>query len=166
MRLHWALGALLFFSCGGATTEKNHFSFCRDFAESVCREALSQKAIYPLAQSRRNSTMRDFWNSVYFRGDRLAFVLRNAAGRRAVDFDCLYGHYHFDNKASEHFELEYLELKEKDVFGLVMLGSLLEKRFARLRDLPFKKPEPFTVTYSVFCRNDLLARSSISIELR
>lgn len=166
MRLYPAAWALLFFACGSSPTEKNSFSFCRDFAGAACLEVLAQRAIYPLAKSKQKGTMRDFWNSVYFRGDRLAFVLRNADGRRAVDFDCLYGRYHFGDKANEHFELEYIELKEKNVFGLVMLGSLLEKRFAMLRDRPFKAPEPFSVTYSVFCRNDLLARSSITVELR
>ena len=157
---------LLFGIACKARGAQNLFSFCRDFSEMTCREPLSGKAIYALEKSIRNKTMRDFWNAVYFRGDRLAFELRNANARREVEFDCLYGNYYLDGKTAEHHELEYLELKEKNVYGLVMLGSLLEKRFAHRGNEAYFPPEPFTVTYSVFCRNDLLARASITIELR
>jgi hypothetical protein len=149
-----------------ARSEQNVFSFCRDFSDMTCREPLLGKATYPLEKSVQTKTMRDFWNSVYFRGDRLAFEIKNADARRAVDFDCLYGNYYLDGQMSERHELEYIELKEKNVYGLVMLGSLLEKRFTAQRDRAFTRPVPFTVTYSVFCRNDLLARASISIEMR
>ncbi len=146
--------------------EQNVFSFCRDFSGMVCREPLSAVAVYPLEKSQRKKTMRDFWNSVYFRGDRLAFEIRNVDARRAVDFDCLYGNYYLDGKTADHHELEYIELKEKNVYGLVMLGSLLEKRFALHKGEAYRAPEAFSVTYSVFCRNDLLARGSISVEMR
>lgn len=149
-----------------ARGEQNVFSFCRDFSDMTCREPLLGKATYPLERSMKTKTMRDFWNSVYFRGDRLAFEIRQADARRAVDFDCLYGNYYLDGQTSEHHELEYIELKEKNVYGLVMLGSLLEKRFTPLKNKAYSKPEPFTVTYSIFCRNDLLARASISVEMR
>lgn len=157
---------LLFAVACKARGAQNVFSFCRDFGDMVCREPLQGKATYPLEKSMRKKTLRDFWNSVYFRGDRLAFEIRNTDARRAVDFDCLYGHYYLDDRTSNHHELEYIELKEKNIYGLVMLGSLLEKRLAVLGDKPYADPAPFTVTYSVFCRNDLLARASIGIEMR
>lgn len=157
---------LLFAIACKARGEQNVFSFCRDFSEMACHEPFSGKASYPLEKSHRKKTMRDFWNSVYFRGDRLAFEVRNADARRTVDFDCLYGNYYLDGNTAEHHELEYIELKEKNVYGLVMLGSLLEKRFAPRKTEAYRPPEPFTVTYSVFCRNDLLARASITIEMR
>lgn len=157
---------LLFAPACKGRGEQNVFSFCRDFSDMGCREPLRGKVSYPLDKSIRTKTMRDFWNSVYFRGDRLAFEIRDADARRPVDFDCLYGNYYLDDKTSEHYELEYIELKKKNVYGLVMLGSLIEKRFAHLKDRAYTAPEPFTVTYSIFCRNDLLARASISVEMR
>ncbi len=156
---------VLAFSCK-ERSEHNVFSFCRDFSEMKCNEPLFERVSYSLEKSTRNKTMRDFWNSVYFRGDRLAFEVRNADARRAVDFDCLYGNYYLDDHTAERHEIEYLELREKNVYGLVMLGSLLEKRFAPRKAEAYRPPEPFSVTYSIFCRNDLLARASIMIEMR
>ncbi|MFZ5628748.1 MAG: hypothetical protein ACOY5B_06440 [Spirochaetota bacterium] len=157
---------LLFALACKARGEQNVFSFCRDFSDMTCREPLAGKVTYSLEKSMKTKTMRDFWNSVYFRGDRLAFEIRHADARRAVDFDCLYGNYYLDGQTSEHHELEYIELKEKNVYGLVMLGSLLEKRFTAQKNKAYVTPGAFTVTYSVFCRNDLLARASISVEMR
>lgn len=110
--------------------------------------------------------MRDFWNSVYFRGDRLAIEIRNVDARRAVDFDCLRGYYFTGSDATQRHELEYIELREKNVYGLVMVGSLLEKNFAGEKSRPYHAPQPFTVTYALFCSNDLLARASIQVEMR
>ncbi|MCS6972066.1 MAG: hypothetical protein NZL89_03495 [Leptospiraceae bacterium] len=156
-------GVLLLSQCGG---EKNTFAFCRDFTPEGCSEVFSDRAIYPLLPSRRDGTLRDFWNSIYFRGDRLAFALRNAYSRYSIDFDCLHGHYSVQDRAQERENLDYLELRGNDVYGLVMLGNLLEKLLSENRNHRYFAPPPFRVSYAIFCRNDLLARAAIVVELR
>lgn len=114
----------------------------------------------------REKTIRDFANSVYFRGDRLAFELRNARSKYDVTFECLHGRYTFGDSGAEKQELEYIELREKNVYGLVMVGSLIEKKYAAIKALPYRPLEPFTVKYSVLCGKDLLAEHTIVVELK
>ena len=114
----------------------------------------------------RDKTIRDFANSVYFRGDRLAFELKNAHSKYDVTFECLHGRYTFGDAAAEKQEVEYLELREKNVYGLVMVGSLIEKKYGAIKVLPYRPLEPFAVNYSVFCGKDKIAESEIVVELK
>jgi len=145
---------------------QNVFSFCRDFDPSGCISPVSGTVSYPLAKTIRDKTGRDFANSVYFRGDRLAFELKNARSKYDVTFECLHGRYTFGDAAAEKQELEYLELREKNVYGLVMVGSLIEKKYGTAKTLPYRPLEPFTVKYSVFCGKDKIAEHGIIIELK
>lgn len=108
--------------------------------------------------------MRDFWNSVYFRGDRLAFEIQNTKTKTSLDKKCLSGTYTVN--ASHTEEIEYTELRGKSVFGLVMLGSLLEKKFAAERNAPYHPPAPFSVTYAVYCAGDLIASATVLLEMQ
>jgi len=157
---------LLALLCGnGCSRPKNQFSFCRDFSTSGCVGPFADRATYNLSKTVQNKTLREFYNSLYFRGDRLAFALQNADARKAVDFECLHGRYSFGEAAAERHELEYIELREKNVFGLVMLGSMIEKLVTPMQHQRYKAIAPFRVTYEVFCGKDLLAKQSILVAL-
>ena len=157
---------LLCASFAGCRKETNIFSFCRDFTPDGCTEVFTDKASFNLAKTIQNKTLREFYNSVYFRGDRLAFELKNADSRKAVDFDCLHGRYSFGESAAERFELEYIELREKNVYGLVMLGSMLEKLVGPKRNQRYEPLPAFQVTYEVFCGKEPLAKRSVLVELK
>jgi hypothetical protein len=150
----------------GCRKETNIFSFCRDFTTLGCIEPLTAKASFNLAKTIQNKTLREFYNSIYFRGDRLAFELKNADARKAVDFDCLHGRYSFGESAAERFELEYIELREKNVYGLVMLGSMIEKLVGPKRGQRYKPLPAFEVTYEIFCGKDPLVKRSIMVEIK
>lgn len=156
------LFASLFLACG--KTKENTFRFCRNFSEAGCTEVLSEKAFYKILPSNTKKTMRDFWNSVYFRGDRLAFEIQNTKGKTSLDKKCLRGTYTV--QASHTEEIEYTELRGKSVFGLAMLGSLLEKKFSMEKNSPYHPPAPFSVSYAVYCNGDLLANATILLEMR
>lgn len=145
---------------------QNVFSFCRDFDPSGCISPVSGTVSYPLAKTNRSKTGRDFANSVYFRGDRLAFELKNAHSKYDVTFECLHGRYTFGDAAAEKQELEYLELREKNVYGLVMVGSLIEKKYGAGKILPYRPLDPFPVKYSVLCGKDIMAEHTIVVELK
>ncbi len=152
--------------CGSACSRvKNKFSFCRDFTTEGCVAPFNSQATYNLDKTIQTKTLREFYNSLYFRGDRLAFMLENADARKAVDFECLHGRYSFGEAAADRHELEYIELREKNVFGLVMLGSMVEKLVTPKQHQRYKAIAPFRVTYEVFCGKDLLAKQSILVAL-
>lgn len=148
------------------TRPQNVFSFCRDFDATGCVAPHQAKISYATDKAVKNKTVRDFANSVYFRGDRLAFEVKNAYARWPVSFECLRGYYYFENESLDRHELEYLELREKNIYGLVMLGSLIEKKFSHIKLNAYKKTPDFAVTYSVSCGKDLLAKQQITIELQ
>lgn len=145
--------------------EKNQFSFCRDFTAEGCVAPCTDRAVFNLNKTVQNKTLREFYNSLYFRGDRLAFAIQNADARKAVDFECLHGRYSFGEAAAERHELEYLELREKNVYGLVMLGSMVEKFVTPKQNQNYKPLRPFQVTYEIFCGKDLLAKQAIWVAL-
>lgn len=145
---------------------QNVFTFCRDFDANGCVSPQQEKIHFSTEKTIKNKTIRDFANSIYFRGDRLAFEIRNGYARWPVSFECLRGHFYFENETLDRHELEYLELREKNIYGLVMLGSLIEKKFAEIKLKPYKKTPDFSVTYAVSCGKDLLAKKQISIELQ
>ncbi len=158
----FAVGSLLCCAC----KQHNIFSFCRDFDPKGCINPVAEKVVYSASEKTvRNKTIRDFANSVYFRGDRLAFELKNARSKYDVTFECLHGRYTFSPPTGEKLELEYLELRENNVYGLVMLGSLIEKRYAIVKAEPYRRLEPFAVTYGVYCGKDLIGERTIRIEL-
>ncbi|MBV6492341.1 MAG: hypothetical protein LDLANPLL_00334 [Turneriella sp.] len=156
-------GALAFLS---SCIEPNQFSFCRDFDTTGCKGLFKEKAIFPLEKSTRTKTIRDFANSIYFRGDRLAFQLLNARSKYDVTFECLHGSYHFGNPSEFKEDLEYIELRDKHVYGLVMLGSLLEKKFAAIKFQKYKPLPAFDVYYALYCHKDLLVSEKISVALK
>lgn len=158
----FAVGLLAWTACA----RHNVFSFCRDFDPSGCIAPVQNSVAYPLDKTVRNKTVRDFANSVYFRGDRLAFELKNARSKYDVTFECLHGRYSFGAALAEKQELEYIELRENNVYGLVMAGSLIEKKYADIKALPYRALEPFSVTYAVYCGKDKIAENSISVELK
>lgn len=174
---------LLFLDC--SRQPQNVATFCRDFNPSGCVGPENESIVFPLEKSERKKTFRDFWNSVYFRGDRLAFAIKNADARREVTFECLHGHYTFPlghdglgsaagtrpslpttGDATAKLELEYIELRDKDVYGLVMLGAMLEKKFPERRNTAYTPPPPFEVTYHVFCGKDPLMQKKIRVEMK
>jgi hypothetical protein len=145
----------------------NVFSFCRDFDPTGCITPVAEKVVYSASEKTvRNKTIRDFANSVYFRGDRLAFELKNARSKYDVTFECLHGRYAFSPPTGEKLELEYLELRDNNVYGLVMLGSLIEKKYTITRVEPYRPLEPFLVAYGIYCGKDKIAERSILIELK
>lgn len=158
--------SLVGFLAGCDRKAENTFSFCRDFDPSGCITPVTQKVSFPIQKLVTHKTVRDFANSIYFRGDRLAFALKNARSKYDVTFECLHGRYFFDHDTAEKQELEYLELREQNVYGLVMVGSLLEKKYQALKQLPYRPLEPFEVTYTVLCGKDLLAQQKIIVELQ
>ncbi len=155
--------SMLLFAC---RRETNTFRFCRDFNSDGCVNALEGKASFDLQKTIRNKSYREFYNSVYFRGDRLAFAITNADARKEVSFECLHGRYYTADRSAERFEMEYIELREKNVYGLAMLGSLIEKHVGLLSSAPYRALPPFNVTYEIFCGKDVLAKNSISVELK
>lgn len=155
---------LLLIACKQAP--QNTFTFCRDFDAKGCVEPQATAIVFPLEKSVRTKTMRDFYNSLYFRGDRLAFEIKNADSRHEVTFKCLRGHFVIFESPLEKHELEYIELREKNVYGLVMLGSLLEKKFAGQKAERYTPPAPFAVTYAVFCGKEPLIRNTITVEMK
>ena len=175
---------LLFFSLVflfNCRQPQNVATFCRDFDINGCIGAAKDTIVFPLDKSERKKTFRDFWNSVYFRGDRLAFAVTNADARKEVTFECLHGHYTFPDShdgqgaaagtrpsapTTEKLELEYIELRDKNVYGLVMLGAMLEKKFPEGRNTAYSPPPPFDVTYHVFCGKDPLMQKTIRVELK
>ena len=181
-------GRILFFSLVflfSCRQPQNVATFCRDFDINGCIGPEKDSMVFPLDKSERRKTFRDFWNSVYFRGDRLAFAITNADSRKEVTFECLHGHYNLSEShdgsgsaagtrlsmpttedATAKHELEYIELREKNVYGLVMLGTMLEKKFPERRDAAYSSPPPFDVTYHVYCGKDPLMQKSIRIELK
>jgi hypothetical protein len=144
---------------------ENVFSFCRDFNPDGCINPVADRVAYPLEKSIRDKTVRDFANSIYFRGDRLAFEIKNAHSKYDVTFECLHGRYFFGSDLQAH-ELEYVELRERNVYGLVMLGSLIEKKYASLKQLPYRALEPFEVSYTISCGKDVLVKHKIVVELQ
>ena len=68
--------------------------------------------------------------------------------------------------ATAKLELEYLELRDKDVYGLVMLGAMLEKKFPERRDKAYAPPPPFEVIYHVYCGKDPLMQKKIRVEMK
>lgn len=142
------------------------FSFCRDFDATGCIAPLQKSVTYPLEKTVRDKSIRDFANSVYFRGDRLAFELRNARSKYDVTFECLHGRYTLGTAPAGKQELEYIELRENNVYGLVMTGSLIEKKYADIKALPYRPLDPFPVQYSVFCGKEKIAEHGIMIELK
>ncbi|GEM_PF-2703011 len=157
------ISLVFFFAC---RQPQNVATFCRDFDINGCIGPEKDSIVFPLDKSERKKTFRDFWNSVYFRGDRLAFAITNADSRREVTFECLHGHYNFPEDATAKLELEYIELREKNVYGLVMLGAMLEKKFPERRYAAYTRPPPFDVTYHVYCGKDPLMQKSIRVELK
>ena len=160
------LFALMLFILDCSRQPQNVATFCRDFNPSGCVGPENESIVFPIEKSERKKTFRDFWNSVYFRGDRLAFAIKNADARREVTFECLHGHYNFAEDTTAKLELEYIELRDKDVYGLVMLGAMLEKRFPERRNTPYAPPPPFEVTYHVFCGKDPLMQKKIRVEMK
>lgn len=156
------LAALL--ACG--RKEVNQFTFCRDFNPEGCIGPMNGTAVYSLEKSDRSRTVRDFYNSVYFRGDRLAFAIRNADSRRAVDFECLHGDYFFPEQPQQRYDLEYIELRDPHVYGLVMVGSLIEKKYTARKSETYKPLPPFAVTYRVFCGKHPLIQETITVGLK
>jgi len=153
--------SLLLISCRGP---QNVFLFCSDFNEKGCVNPIENgKVHFSGERLRRNKTIRDFANDLYFRGDRVAFEIKNAAARWDITFECLRGHYYIDDNQIEKHELEYIELRDKNVYGLVLAGSLIEKKFLAIKAKPYRKLDAFQVTYTVNCGKDLLARQSIAI---
>src|SRR5688572_19824484 len=118
------LALCLLFDC--SQKPQNVFSFCRDFDATGCISPVKDRATYSAENSIRNKTVREFINSVYFRGDRLAFEIKQAHARWDITFDCLHGYYYFGNDQTGKHEIDYLELREKNVYGLVMIGSMIE----------------------------------------
>lgn len=165
MRKSGILITSLFFLFG-CRQPQNVATFCRDFNSDGCIGPEKDKITFPLEKSERKKTFRDFWNSVYFRGDRLAFAVTNADARKEVTFECLHGYYNFLEDATAKLELEYIELREKNVYGLVMLGAMLEKKFPERRNIDYTPPPPFEVTYHVFCGKDVLMQKTIRVELK
>ena len=191
---------ILLFSC--SRPPQNVATFCRDFDANGCIGPAADSITYSLEKSERRKTFRDFWNSIYFRGDRLAFALKNTDARKEVTFECLRGHYTFPvgheglgstagtrpslpatvshdglgsaagtkssapvDSNTKH-ELEYIELRDKDVYGLVLLGAMLEKKFPERRNAAYSAPPAFEVTYHVYCGKDPLMQKSIRVELQ
>ncbi len=68
--------------------------------------------------------------------------------------------------ATAKLELEYIVLREKNVYGLVMLVAMLEKKFPERRNIDYTPPPPFEVTYHVFCGKDVLMQKTIRVELK
>ena len=155
---------LLFLLC--SRHPQNAATFCRDFDRNGCVGPEKDNIVFALDKSERKKTFRDFSNSVYFRGDRLAFARKNADARKEVTFECLHGHYNFAEDATAKHELEYIELRDKDVYGLVMLGAMLEKKFPERRNSAYTPPPPFEVTYHVYCGKDPLMQKTIRVELK
>lgn len=160
----WLILTLFFLVC--SRQPQNVATFCRDFNAGGCIGPEKDSIVFPLEKSERKKTFRDFWNSVYFRGDRLAFAIKNADARREVTFECLHGHYNFVEDATAKLELEYIELRDKDVYGLVMLGAMLEKKFPERRNAAYTPPPAFDVTYHVFCGKDPLMQKKIRVEMK
>ncbi len=152
--------------CGACTRETNVFTFCRDFTPEGCVEPLTDTATFNLKKTIQNKTLREFYNSLYFRGDRLAFAIKNADARKAVDFECLHGRYILGEQTVERHEMEYIELREKNVYGLAMLGSIVEKQVTPRQREKYTAVPPFQVSYEIFCGKDLLAKRTITIELK
>lgn len=144
----------------------NVFTFCRDFDANGCITPEQTAISYTTEKTIKNKTIRDFANSIYFRGDRLAFEVKNAYARWPVSFECVRGYYYFGDATMDRHELEYIELRDKNVYGLVMLGSLIEKKYAGIKQQRYYLPADFTVTYSVSCGKDLLAKGQITIGLK
>lgn len=110
---------------------------------------------------RKTKTIRDYANDLYFRGDRLAFEIKHASARWDVTFECLRGHYYFDENGLDKHEIEYIELRDKNVYGLVMAGSLVEKKFAAIKNQRYHKLDKIQVSYALLCGKDLLAKQTI-----
>ena len=158
-----------FLACGFilcACKPHNVFSFCRDFDPSGCIQPVDGLVGYSLEKTVRDKSLRDFANSVYFRGDRLAFELKNARSKYDVTFECLHGRYFFGESAADKHEIEYLELRGQNVYGLVMTGSIIEKKYAAQKSEAYKPLPAFPVTYSVYCGKDLIAQKTITVELK
>jgi hypothetical protein len=110
----WGFIAFLVLSlCGACKRETNVFTFCRDFTPEGCIEPLSDKVFFDLNKTIQNKSLREFYNSLYFRGDRLAFAIKNADARKAVSFECLHGRYTLGELTTERHELEYIELQRE-----------------------------------------------------
>ena len=151
---------------GACTRESNTFRFCRDFSPEGCIFPLTSPAIFGLEKTLQKKTYREFYNSIYFRGDRLAFEIINAKARKEVTFECLHGRYFTADRSAEHYEMEYIELREKNVYGLAMVGSIIEKYLGPSRSERYRPLTPFTVTYEIFCGKEPLAKNTISVELK
>ncbi len=163
----WGFIAFLVLSlCGACKRETNVFTFCRDFTPEGCVEPLSDKVFFDLNKTIQNKSLREFYNSLYFRGDRLAFAIKNADARKAVSFECLHGRYTLGELTTERHEIEYIELRENNVYGLTMLGSLVEKQVAQRQQQKYSAIPPFEVNYEIFCGKDLLAKRTILLELK
>jgi hypothetical protein len=150
----------------GCARETNIFRFCRDFSPDGCISPLASPAIFGLEKTIQKKSYREFYNSVYFRGDRLAFEIRNAGARKEVSFECLHGRYYLADRSAERYEMEYIELRENNVYGLAMVGSIIEKYLGTKRSQPYRALSPFLVTYEIFCGKDVLAKKTISVELK
>ena len=124
------------------------------------------KVFFDLNKTIQNKSLREFYNSLYFRGDRLAFAIKNADARKAVSFECLHGRYTLGELTTERHEIEYIELRENNVYGLTMLGSLVEKQVAQRQQQKYSAIPPFQVNYEIFCGKDLLAKRRILLELK
>jgi len=176
MGLKTFFACLVVLACTCGCKERNVFTFCRDFNETGCiAPAATTTLTYPIEKSLRTKTIRDFANSIYFRGDRLAFALANADARYAVTFECLHGDYYFPQEnrsetvvadAPKKFEIEYLELRENNIYGLVMLGSLIEKKFAAHKAERYRPLPPFRVRYALRCGKAPIAEKEITVQLQ
>ncbi|MBL8033755.1 MAG: hypothetical protein JNJ69_08655 [Leptospiraceae bacterium] len=153
---------LVFAGCAA----KNQFTFCRDFNPDGCIEPQKDTITFSLEKTQRQKTIRDFYNSIYFRGDRVAFALLNSYSKYPVTFECLGGYYVFPESPREKHELEYIELRDNHVYGLVMVGAMIEKKFPERKHERYTALPPFAVTYKVLCGKDLMASATITVKLQ
>ncbi|HRP70467.1 MAG TPA: hypothetical protein PLY93_13125 [Turneriella sp.] len=157
------LSTLIFFPL---CSEVNQFSFCYDFDRSGCIRPIAGDAVFSTEKLQKKKTIADFANALYFRGDRLAFALNHARSKYNVTFECLRGEYTLPDTPGFKEDIEYIELREKNVYGLVMAGSLVEKKYAAIKKETYRALLPFSVEYSIFCHKDLIAKHSIRVVLK
>jgi hypothetical protein len=164
---HWLtlpiLCVALFSQC--SPEKSNAPRFCRDYGETGCVGASAGDIAYSLAGTNTHGTVLNFANSIYFRGDRLILEVQNIHASIPITPECLHGHYAFEDGSQTH-ELEYTELRGKNAHGLVMTGSLIEKKFLGLRDQKYRPLGDFNVVFSLNCGSETLGKARIKVQLR
>ena len=151
-----------FLQCSKLT--KPEFTFCADFNETDCTSVFqTNEAQFAVKTKLTNQTVRDYYNSVYFSGERLAFRI---SGVSANQLPVKSAHYTFPELPQHAFEIELIRTRENRIFGLVMLGSLIENRYSELKSKPFKSLPPFVVRYRIELSDGQIVEKEIAVMVK